>query len=60
MAKGCFDVQQNDFGERPMLFRRSFIIINKRMLIRDSSKFLLALTRNMSQNIPTNFSPWIR
>ena len=27
-AKGCFDVQKNDFGERLMLFRRSFIIMD--------------------------------
>ena len=26
MAKGCFDVQKNDFGERSTLFRGSFII----------------------------------
>ena len=25
-AKGCFDVQKNDFGERLTLFRSSFII----------------------------------
>ena len=25
-AKGCLDVQKNDFGERLTLFRRSFII----------------------------------
>ena len=28
-AKGCLDVQKNDFGETLWLFRRSFIKMNK-------------------------------
>ena len=47
-AKGCFDVQKNDYGERLTLFRRSFFYKwIEIMLTRGKSKFLLALTLNM-------------
>ena len=49
MAKGCFDDQKNDFGERSTLLRRSFITNDNNDVDAWKVKFfLLELPRNMS------------
>ena len=44
MAKGCFDDQKNDFGERSTLLRRSFITNDNNDVDACKVKFFIRIT----------------
>ena len=44
MAKGCFDDQKNDFGERSTLLRRSFITNDNNDVDTWKVKFFIRIT----------------